>query len=199
MKTKLNLGCGTNKLDDHWNVDSEDIFHPDEVVDLEVLPWPWADDSFDEIYAKDILEHVGQNPREFIKIIKEMHRVSKPGAIWKVIVPHWRCDLAYDDPTHIRVITAATFKLFDQEKNVEAVKNKRADTLLGIINKIDVQIIDTKYNIIEYWRNEVKQELLTNRQLDLNLNTLNNVAESTEMKIIAHKPCRYNGWADKFL
>jgi ubiquinone/menaquinone biosynthesis C-methylase UbiE len=169
------------------------------VVDLEVLPWPWPDNSFDEIFAKDILEHIGANPKEFIKIIGEMYRVSKPGAIWKVIVPHWRCDLAFDDPTHVRVITASTFKLFDQAKNVEAWKNKRADSLLGIINEIDVEITDNKFNIIEYWKNEVENQNLTNRQLDLKLNTLNNVAESTEITLLVHKPCRYNSWAEKFI
>lgn len=199
MKDKINLGCGFNKLDTHHNVDSTKLCNPDEIVDLEVLPWPWADNSFDEIYAKDILEHIGANPKEFIKIIQEMYRVSKPNAVWKVIVPHWRCDLAFDDPTHIRTITSSTFKLFDQEKNVEAYQNKRSDTLLGILCDIDVQITDTKFNIIEYWRNEVEQQNLTNKQLDLNLNTMNNIAESTDMTLVVHKPCRYSSWASKFI
>lgn len=199
MKTKINLGCGFNKLDTHWNVDVSKMCNPDEVLDLEQLPWHYPDNSFDEILAKDILEHVGTNPREFIKIICEMYRVSKPEAIWKVIVPHWKCDLAYDDPTHIRVITASTFKLFDQEKNVEAFKNKRSDTLIGLLNNIDLQITDIKFNIIDYWKQKINEGDLTSNQLDLNLNTLNNVAESTEITIVVHKPCRYTSWAKKFI
>lgn len=199
MKDKINLGCGFGKLDTHWNVDSSKMCGPDQVVDLEVFPWPWEDNSFDEIYAKDILEHLGPTPKDFIKILQEMVRISKPQAVWKVIVPHWRCDLAYDDPTHIRVITSSTFKMFDQEKNVEAYNNRRSDSMLGLLNNIDVEISDVKYNIIEYWLKEVENQNLTNKQLDLKLNTLNNVAESTEITLLVHKPCRFTSWAEKFI
>lgn len=199
MKTKLNMGSGFNKLDTHWNVDSVKMFNPDEVVDLESIPFPWADDTFEEIFAKDILEHLGENSKHFIKIISEMYRVTKPGGTWKVIVPHWNCDLAYDDPTHVRVITASMFKLFDQEKNVEAYKTRRSDTPLGLIHNIDLQITDVKFDMIEYWHEQINNGMITNRQLDINLNTLNNVAQSTEITLVVHKPCRYTDWARKFI
>lgn len=199
MKTKLNLGCGFNKLDTHWNVDISRMCNPDEILDLEQLPWHYEDNLFSEILAKDILEHVGTNPREFIKIIREMYRVSNHEAIWKVVVPHWRCDLAFDDPTHIRTITASTFKLFDQEKNVEAFKAKRSDSLLGLLNNIDVQITDVKFNIIDIWQKQLSEGDLTSKQLNINLNTMSNIAESTEITLIVHKPCRYTSWAKKFI
>ena len=38
---KLNLGCGNYKMNGFVNVDKFADCEPDEVVDLEVFPWPW--------------------------------------------------------------------------------------------------------------------------------------------------------------
>ena len=56
---KLNLGSGLKKIKGYINVDKNPIFKPDEVVDLDVTPWPWKDNEFSHIVAKDILEHLG--------------------------------------------------------------------------------------------------------------------------------------------
>ena len=73
---RLNLGCGFNKLDDHWNVDQFEGCTPDQIVDLEVFPWPWEDNFFSHIHASNILEHLGQDPKVFTKIMKELYRVK---------------------------------------------------------------------------------------------------------------------------
>jgi predicted SAM-dependent methyltransferase len=52
---KLNLGCGLYKLDGFRNVDKFAACDPNEVVDLEVFPWPWADDSVDEVVMSHVL------------------------------------------------------------------------------------------------------------------------------------------------
>jgi hypothetical protein len=49
--TKLNMGCGFKKLNDHWNVDVEPKCNPDQVLDFEVTPWPYEDNFFDKINA----------------------------------------------------------------------------------------------------------------------------------------------------
>ena len=49
---KLNLGCGHDHKDGYINVDVSDLGNPDQVVDLEVLPWPWEDNAIEEILIK---------------------------------------------------------------------------------------------------------------------------------------------------
>lgn len=187
---KLNLGCGFKKLNDHWNVDVESKCNPDEVVDLESFPWPWADNYFERISADNILEHLGQNPKVFTQIIKEMYRVSADGAEWMICVPHHRCDLFFDDYTHVRVITPKTLKMFDQTVNFDSIKRKLSDSTFGIYHDVDIEMIDVNYNIVGYWKDQMNSGMLGQAQFEINLNTMSNVAESVTMYLKVHKPGR---------
>lgn len=188
--TKLNLGCGFKKLDDHWNVDIEPKCNPDQVWDLEQTPWPWEDNFFEHIHADNILEHLGQDPKVFTNIMKEMYRVSAPDAKWFVNVPHHRCDLFFDDYTHVRILTPKTFHMFDQAANVDSIKRKLSNSTFGLYHDMDIEVVDSSYNIIHHWRNQQEDGMLAWKQLDIHLNTLANVAESVNIFIRVHKPCR---------
>jgi hypothetical protein len=187
---KLNMGCGYKKLEDHWNVDVDSKCNPDEVFDFESTPWPWETDFFESIHADNVLEHLGQNPKVFTNIIKEMYRVSKNGAQWYICVPHHRCDLFYDDYTHVRFLTEKTFRMFDQTVNIKSIKNKLSDSTFGIQHDIDIEVFDVTYNIVNYWRSQQEQGMLGAKQLDINLNTMSNVAESVNIFVKVHKPGR---------
>lgn len=186
---KLNMGCGFVKLNDHWNVDVSPKCNPDEVVDLENVPYPWEDDFFEKITANNILEHLGETPRKFTAILKEMYRISKDQAEWTIMVPHHRCDLFYDDYTHIRTLTPKTFRMFDQKVNFENL-GKISDSTFGIFNDMDLEVLDYTFNIIGYWQNLINEGMLGSKQFDINLNTLSNVVESTNIFIKVHKPGR---------
>lgn len=188
--TKLNLGCGFKKLDDHWNVDIQPECNPNEVLDLETTPWPYEDNFFDRITATNILEHLGQDPKVFTNIMKEMYRVSKDQAEWFIEVPHHRCDLFFDDYTHVRALTVNTFKLFDVKFNQWCINNKRSDSAFGIYHNIDLEVKDAKYNIIPLWQKQVNEGMLGPGELNIKLNTLANVCETVQMFICVHKPGR---------
>lgn len=190
---KLNMGCGFKKLEDHWNVDVESKCNPDEVLDFEVTPWPYEDNFFTYITADSILEHLGQDPKVFTNIIKEMYRVSQDGAEWYIKIPHHRCDLYFDDYTHVRFLTAKTFRMFDQEVNASSIKRKLSDATFGLYHNVDLEVLDATYDIIPYWRMQQEEGMITARQLDVNLNTMSNVAESVNIFIKVHKPGRFEG------
>ena len=188
---KLNLGCGFKKLNDHWNIDIEKKCNPDQVVDLEITPWPYEDNFFEKITADNILEHLGQDPKVFTNIIKEMYRVSINGAEWYVNVPHHRCDLFWDDYTHVRALSAKTFKMFDQKVNYESIERKLSDSTYGIYHSVDLEVYDVSYNIVDYWKQQVSNGMLGSTELDIKLNTMSNVAESVNIFIRVHKPGRF--------
>ena len=66
---KLNLGCGSKILEGYTNVDKFDYYKPDIVHDLEVTPYPFKENSVDEILMSHVLEHIGQDPNIFNNII----------------------------------------------------------------------------------------------------------------------------------
>jgi len=188
---KLNMGCGFKHHEGFLNVDKFPGCKPDQVVDFDVYPWPWEDNTFDHIVAKDILEHLGRSPTDLVDILKEMYRISKHGAIWEVIVPHWRCDNAISDPTHVRLVTRATFEMFNAKSCKEYVEQGQADTPLAFINNVDIEVCETKFEYVAFWTEQVKAGKMTEEQLTFALNTQNNVAHSMRLLIQVHKPSRF--------
>ena len=109
---RINLGCGFDKREGYLNVDKDPSCEPDQIVDLDVLPWPWEDNAADEVLLKHVLEHLGADTRTYLDIIKELWRIAKPSATVTVIVPHPRHDHFVNDPTHVRAITPADWNCF---------------------------------------------------------------------------------------
>jgi SAM-dependent methyltransferase len=106
--TKLHLGCGSERKPGWVNVDFQARLNPDQVVDLSVFPWPWPDNSVDEIYSHHVFEHLPAT----VATMMECHRILKPGGTVEVIVPD-ACNRAYfQDPTHFRPWTDATVNYF---------------------------------------------------------------------------------------
>lgn len=91
---RLNLGCGQHPLPGYVNVDVVAGPGVDLVQDLDAVPWPWADNSVDEIVASNVLEHVIR----FDVVWGEVHRILRSGGRIRIKVPY---KLNYD-PYHIR-------------------------------------------------------------------------------------------------
>lgn len=111
------MGCGFNKHKDFLNIDKFSNCEPDLLMDIEVLPWPLEDNAADLVVFHHSLEHVGQNPDIFLGIMKELYRISKPGAKIQINVPHPRHDNFISDPTHVRTITPLLLSLFSKKNN----------------------------------------------------------------------------------
>lgn len=79
---------------------------PDVVWDLTRRPLPFSDDTFDEIHAYDVLEHLGQQGdwRSFFEEWSEWYRILKPGGVLCGISPRWDSVWAWGDPGHTRIV-----------------------------------------------------------------------------------------------
>ena len=104
---RLNLGSGGRPvINDGWvNVDRAKVPHVDVVHDLDVAPWPWADDSAEQLVAQDVFEHVADP----IGFMTESHRVLQPRGQLFIKSPHFRHQDAFTDPTHRRFCTEHTW------------------------------------------------------------------------------------------
>lgn len=107
MPDRLNLGCGTDIREGWTNLDSAALPGVDVVHELGSGPLPFDDASFDEILCKDVLEHVELEP-----VLREIHRVLRPGGRVRVIAPHFTAAAVWVDPTHRRGFSIETFDFF---------------------------------------------------------------------------------------
>ena len=87
---KLNLGSGPKRHEGFLNIDKEKYFHPDILHDLETFPYPFENDQISEIKFHHVLEHLGQHPETFNKIMKEIFRICCNNALIEILVPHHR-------------------------------------------------------------------------------------------------------------
>lgn len=160
MTLKLNMGCGLNMLAGYVNVDMVHTKEMDVVaetlgcelmtLDLEkhfpgapfMYPWPWDDNSVDEVVFNHSLEHMGRDPYDFIGIMCELYRVTKHHALIKINVPHPRHDFFLNDPTHVRPLMPETFEMFSKEKCHEWQRTGAANTPLALIHNVDFELID---------------------------------------------------------
>lgn len=109
MINKLNLGAGRDIKEGFTNHDISPLTGIDTIHDLNQYPWPWPKNSFDQILAIDILEHLD----DVITPIEELYRILKPGGEVTIRVPYWNHSCAYIDPTHKRGFHEQTFHFFD--------------------------------------------------------------------------------------
>jgi ubiquinone/menaquinone biosynthesis C-methylase UbiE len=101
----LNLGCGTNTEPGWCNVDAFENCNPDVVWDLNVTPYPWADNSVDGIQMRHVLEHL----ENWWEAFTECARILKPGGFLKIHVPDESSMTALTYRDHVRVFSLASF------------------------------------------------------------------------------------------
>lgn len=110
-ETVLNLGAGNSPREGAINHDIRK--HRSEIDiawDLNDLPWPWDDESFDLIIAKAVLEHLRIN---LIESVNECWRILKPDGRMYLKLPYWKHDNTYLDPTHYWRFALETPYVFD--------------------------------------------------------------------------------------
>jgi SAM-dependent methyltransferase len=123
----LDVGCGTGWLAEHFGDYTGIDGSPDAVAAAQAKgrsivqgdvdqPLPFEDASFDGVVLKDLLEHV----TDPVAVVRETHRVLKPGALVFASSPdaqRW----VWDDYTHRRPFTRKAFRLLfaDQGFTIE--------------------------------------------------------------------------------
>ncbi len=111
---RLNLGCGGRIMDGFVNCDLHPLPGVDQVMNLDVFPWPFDDESVSQIVASHVFEHVA-SPVEFVL---ECWRVLRPGGRLTIQCPHYTSENAFTDPTHVRFVTDRTFDYWCQGEDL---------------------------------------------------------------------------------
>lgn len=134
MKQELLIGCGrrydkrlsadgTWKFDNPTTLDYNSDHNPDLVWDLHKLPLPFADNSFDEIHAYEVLEHVGSQGDylTFFAQFSEFYRILKPNGYLMATTPSRHSPWAWGDPSHTRILQKEQLHFLSQDNYLKEV------------------------------------------------------------------------------
>jgi SAM-dependent methyltransferase len=111
MTRILDVGCGRKRRPGSIGIDHNPDSAADILHDLNEFPYPLADDSFDEVWCDSILEHLSDT----VGVMRELHRIGRPGARVTIITPYFTSLDAYTDPTHVHYFSARSFDYFTGE------------------------------------------------------------------------------------
>lgn len=178
---KLNLGCGGNKLPGYVNVDKNG--DPDVRHDLERFPWPWGDDSIEDVQASHVLEHLGRDPGIFIGVMKEIYRVCRHGAMVRIVVPHPRHDDFLGDPTHVRPITPLTMGLFSRQQNLKWQAMGASNSPLALQHGVDFALRRVKLVLDEPYSTDLESGRIAPEELERIVREYNNVVREIKMEL----------------
>lgn len=128
----LNLGCGSDIRKSSTikfvNLDRVKLPRVDIVHDIEKFPYPFKNNEFDAALCIMVLEHV----KDVIGVMKELHRICKPGAIIKIKVPYFSCPSNYVDLTHKTLFSYYSFDMFTENSRYDYWEFSKMPEFKGI-------------------------------------------------------------------
>ena len=108
MPTRLDLGCGPNKLPGTFGFDCRRHPGVNVICDVE-QGLPLKDNCAEFVHLSHIVEHT----KDLVGFMEEVYRVCRTGAEVRVVAPYYASRGAFRDPTHVRYITEDTFQYFE--------------------------------------------------------------------------------------
>ncbi len=114
----LDIACGQNKQPGYVGIDWAATDGVDMVHDLTVYPWPIESASVGQAFCSHYIEHIpmvevqahGHAAQDaLLAFFDELHRIVAPGGQVTIIAPYYASMRCWQDPTHRRAISEATF------------------------------------------------------------------------------------------
>ena len=181
---RLNLGCGSNRIEGFVGVDYAPSSTVDVLHDLTRAPWPWADNSVDEIVSSHLVEHIPMTDVSYpgydrpidalCAFMNEVWRILKPNAGIRLQYPHHASDRAWWDPTHRRCLPPMTWHYF-------TAAWREANQLTQYPILTDFEILSISYEGVDQ-----ATAMRTEQVRDERISTLRNQVQDTS--VILRKP-----------
>ncbi|HYV00125.1 MAG TPA: class I SAM-dependent methyltransferase [Pyrinomonadaceae bacterium] len=133
----LDVGCGQNKYPGAIGIDSNPRANADVIHDLGVLPYPFPDNDFDLIICRHVIEHVP----DVMSFVSELHRISKPAGLIKIVTPHYSNPDWATDPTHRNHFNSYSFTCFMPDR-----------TPFPFYTTVELRPVRTYVSLANLWR-----------------------------------------------
>lgn len=108
MARILDVGCGPTKYPGSIGLDMNPSTAADVLCHLDRGALPFRDNSFDQVRAEHLIEHVA----DVIATIEEFHRVTRAGGTIFILTPHYTDCNSFTDPTHRWHLNSYSFHYF---------------------------------------------------------------------------------------
>jgi SAM-dependent methyltransferase len=176
----LELGCGRTKHPNAVGIDRISLPGVDVVHDLNRSPYPFEDNTFDEVYAIHVIEHLDS----VLAVMEEIHRITRPNARVVIITPHHSDAISWQDPTHKWHLNSYSFSYFEPSYHTNyyttarfRIKSKEVE-LASVWKSLGIQYLvnlDNRFPALRFTRKLWEQHLcfvLRGKQLTFVLETV---------------------------
>ena len=133
----LDVGCGIKKYPGSFGLDNNPKTRADVLADLDHFPFPFRDDSFREVRATHVIEHVA----DVLKTVAEFHRLLAPGGRAVIITPHYTDFSSFCDPTHRWHLNSFSLRYFGED-----------NAGYGYYSDARFREISTHVKLLAFWR-----------------------------------------------
>lgn len=133
----LDVGCGTNKYEGAVGLDNNPRTKADVIHDLGEFPYPFADDEFDLVVSRHVIEHVP----DVIGFVEELYRITRHGGRIEILTPHYTNPDWANDPTHRNHLNSYSFNSFIADRQV-----------FDFYTDVRLRPIDIKVSLANLWR-----------------------------------------------
>jgi ubiquinone/menaquinone biosynthesis C-methylase UbiE len=131
------VGCGINKYPGAIGIDRNPDCRPDVVCDIDRIPLPFADGSFDQLRAIHVIEHVS----DVIRSMEEFHRLVRAGGRVRIETPHYTDFSSFCDPTHRWHLNTFSFRYFGED-----------NAGFGYYSRCRFRQVSLRVKLLAFWR-----------------------------------------------
>jgi SAM-dependent methyltransferase len=124
-------------------VDIDPACNPDFVCDLNLTPWRFKDNSFDEIHAYEVLEYIGKqgNVHTFFDTFNEIYRILKPNGLLFATTASKFNNWLWADPGRRRAILPESLTFLDRKRWNKVAKTGHSISDYRAFSHCDYEIL----------------------------------------------------------